>query len=695
MVVSLLNLRKHLFGRLFKYSHSSMHAIRQSMIWLIPCLMLSSFALFVACIAEFLIGSRPVWVQTLYSMNSAIGDVFPYLMTAAISYVLAMRWRVPRPPMALLCIIYLVVSASFIHAKQALEMFKIVMAIVTPLYAIPLITYLFSFKTFHVTKSDSAGTIVRESLNLVFPAIITLGVVLAVNKLLVSSVAILSFDNYLIFDYANDPYIFGGVFAFLNSVLWFLGIHGYYALLPMVDLLQQASDLTYSTVAAGGEAPYVMNLSFMGTFVFIGGSGSTLSLVVALLIFSKQKTLRLIAIASIPIGLINVNEILLFGLPIIFNPRLFVPFLLVPLTNVVVGLTAVQLGWVTVPSVPVPFNAPLFVNALIATHGDWNAVGLQLINIVVGTLIYVPAVFAMNRSFGQQQIRISSLDTTYMRRQEEAQTLTDDPILVAQQRESHQATIERQLQEISDIEFCMEYQPQVSKHNGAVVGCEALIRAMDAHGHLQSPGQFLPWLESAGLMKDMDLWVFRRVAKDIQYWNQLGIYVPVSINITPETLVDEEYLELIISVIEPVSHQIHVEITEETLLVNENALERAFNRLHQMKIKIYIDDFGTGYSSLSYLNRFDIDAIKIDRSFVLALDSDKGQKVFASIQSVANELDLAVVVEGVETEQQLQRITDNPNLSIQGWLFSKSLPLESYIDYVQNAPPMIETQQAV
>ncbi len=695
MLVTLLNLRKHLLGRLLKYSHSSMHAIRQSMIWLIPCLMLSSFALFVASIAEFILGSRPIWVQTFYSMNSAIGDVFPYLMTAAISYVLAMRWRVSRPPMALLCILYLVISVSVIHVKQEIEMFKIVMAIVTPLYAIPLIAYLFSMKIFHVTQSNSAGTIVKESLNLVFPSIITLGAVIAVNKLLVSSVSVLSFDNYLIFDYANDPYLFGGIFAFLNSVLWFLGIHGYYALLPMVELLQQASDLTYSTVMAGGDAPYAMNLSFMGAFVFIGGSGSTLSLVLALLLFSKQKTLRLIAIASIPIGLINVNEILLFGLPIIFNPRLFWPFLLAPLTNVVIGLTVVQMGWVAIPSVPVPFNAPLFVNALIATQGDWNAIGLQLVNIVVGTLIYLPAVFAMNRSFGLQEIRISSLDTTYMRRQEEAQTLTDDPILVAQQKENHQATIEKQLQEISEIEFCMEYQPQVAKQNGAVVGCEALIRAMDVHGRIKYPGQFLPWLESAGLMKDMDLWVFKRVTKDILYWNQLGIYVPVSINITPETLVDDEYLQKIIAAIKPVSHQIHIEITEETLLVDEHSLERALNRLHQMNVKIYIDDFGTGFSSLSYLNRFDIDAIKIDRSFVLAIDTEKGQKVFAGIQSVANELDLAVVVEGVETEEQLQRISDTPNLSVQGWFYSKSLSTEKYIDYVQNAPPMIETKQAV
>ncbi|MBD0786837.1 PTS sugar transporter subunit IIC/EAL domain-containing protein [Vibrio sp. Y2-5] len=670
-----------------------MHAIRQGMIWLIPCLMLSSLALFVACIAEFYIGGRPSWVQAFYDMNSAVGDVFPYLMTATTSYLLAMQWRIPRPPMALLSILYLVVSASLIKTHSTLEMLYIVMAIVTPLYAIPLIAYLFSLKALHVTSSESAGSMVKESLNLVLPAIITLAMVMLVNFVILESLSLFSLDKLLTFDYANDPYIFGSVFAVLNSTLWFFGIHGYYALLPMVELLQQASDLTYSTVAAGGSAPYAMNLSFMGTFVFIGGCGSTLSLVIALLLFSKQKTLRLIAIASIPIGLINVNEILLFGLPIIFNPRLFIPFLLAPLANVIIGLTAVNLGLVQIPSVSVPFNAPVLVNALIATHGDWHSVALQAINLAVGILIYLPAVRATNQVFGEREIRIASLDTTYMRREEEAKTLADDPIVLAQQKEHHQARVEKQIQNMSQKEFCLEYQPQVAKHNGAVVGCEALVRAMDDQGNLLPPSSFLPWLESAGLMKDMDLWVFKRVAKDIVYWNQLGIHVPVSVNITPDTLVDDEYLGKIISAIGAVSSQIHIEITEETLLVDERALQCALERLHAMKVKIYIDDFGTGYSSLSYLNRFDIDAIKIDRSFVLALDTQRGRKVFASLQSVATELDLAVVVEGVETQQQLDAIADHPNLSIQGWLFSRSLKPEDFINYVQASPSITQAQR--
>ena len=220
---------------------------------------------------------------------------------------LARRWR-------LLAIVYLVMASAMTHSGTTLITFHIILAIITPLYITPLMAKLMAIKVLKMTSSDSAGSIVRESLNMVIPAIVVAFVVMAFNSLFLTVVSDISLDKLMLMDYANDPYVFGLTFASLNSLLWFFGIHGYYALLPMVDMLQEASNLSYSTMMAGGIAPYPMNLSFMGSFVFIGGSGSTLSLVLALLLFAKQRTLRLIAMASVPIALINVNEILLFGL---------------------------------------------------------------------------------------------------------------------------------------------------------------------------------------------------------------------------------------------------------------------------------------------------------------------------------------------------------------------------------------------
>ncbi|HAS6383840.1 PTS sugar transporter subunit IIC/EAL domain-containing protein [Vibrio vulnificus] len=671
----------------------SLQAIREGMIWLIPCLMLSAFALFFASMGEFVGGGRSGWINALYDVHNAIASFFPYLMTATISYVLAMQWKLARPPMALLSIIFLLIVGHVVPADDTLKMFHIVIAIVTPLYAIPILAHLLHVPQLRITNSDSGGKLVKESLNLVLPALLTAFIVVVINYLIFSMISFGDGLKLVQLDYANEPYEFGITFAAMNSLLWFLGVHGYYALLPLVELLQQASSLNYSTFVAGGEGHYAMNLSMMGTFVFIGGSGATLSLVIAMLLFAKQKSLKLIAIASIPIGLINVNEILLFGLPIILNPRMFLPFFLTPAVHVVTTLLAIEIGVINVPSASVPFNAPIIINAWLATSGDWGGVLLQLFNIAVGVVIYYPSVRNLNRLYSNREIKIDFLDTVYVRRREEADTLKDDPIATANDRARRAQEVEQRLEHIGSKEFCLEYQPQVSHQTGRVVGCEALIRAIEPDGTLVYPGTFLPWLEEAGLMKDVDLWVLKTVAKDIQEWNRIGLYVPVSINLTPAFLADQECMDKLEYILAPVASQVHIEITEETLLVDEQVLARSFNLLHQLGVAVYIDDFGTGFSSLSYLNRFEVDAIKVDRSFVLALDNEKGKKVFMSLLSVAEQLGLEVVIEGVESQQQLNHIPAKEHISIQGWYYSRSLQHNSFIQYCINAnrlTPVVE-----
>ncbi len=662
---------------------ASLQAVRDGMVWLIPCLMLSSFALFFASIGEFAMGNRAAWIEQLYSLHSVIADFFPYLITAAISYVLAMQWRLPRPPVMLLMVVFLLTVSQILPSGVMLKTFQIVIAISTPIYAVPMLARLLQIDAIKLTSTDSAGRIVKESLNFIVPSILTFVAVLSVNYVIVGVSTSIQVLDYVSVDYANQPTMFGVVFAALNSVIWFFGVHGYYALLPMVDLLQEASNLNQATILAGGQVVYDMNLSFMGSFVFIGGSGATFSLVMALLWFSEQRNLRLIALASIPIGLLNINEILLFGLPIILNPRLFWPFLLVPIVNVLTSMSAVSLGLVPAPSVSVPFNSPILLNAWMATDGAISAVFLQLVNIGVGTLLYVPAVRALNASASKSDIHLSAFDTTYSRRQEEAEMLTDDPIARAQMREKDNLLVEKQLVIIGQRDFCLEYQPQVCPNTGKTVGCEALIRSIDSNGVVKYPNTFLPWLEKAKLMKDVDLWVFKQVIKDLDIMQQQGVFVPVSINVSPDTLMDSDYLAKIEKLVSPYARYVHIEITEATLLVDELRIKEAFKYFHSMGIPIHIDDFGTGYSSLSYLNKFDVDVIKVDRSFVLSLENEKGEKVFKSIMSIAKELEMGVVVEGVETDQQLNFIVEeNDPVAIQGWYYSKSLSLDKFIEYV-------------
>ncbi len=163
--------------------------------------------------------------------------------------------------------------------------------------------------------------------------------------------------------------------------------------------------------------------------------------------------------ASIPLAVINVNELLLFGLPIIFNPRLFLPFVLAPIVNVCVGLFAIEMGLVTSPSVSVPFLSPVLFNAWISTEGDINAVILQLVNVAIGALIYLPTVRKLDQEWCGKKIYFPSLDSTYIRRLEEAEALNTDPVIQANIRNKNQNTLESALEGLSHRDFCMEYQP--------------------------------------------------------------------------------------------------------------------------------------------------------------------------------------------------------------------------------------------
>ncbi len=656
-------------------------AIREGLIWVVPCLMISSFSLFIASMGEFVLGERPDWIEILYRIHDIVLNLFSYLMTAAISYILAMQWRLPRPPVAMLTILYLAIIENLFLTQGNGESLKIVMAIITPLYTVPMLSYLLRIPLFKLTRANSGGKIVKESLNLIIPAALTAVIVILLNAFVLGAVTEMNFTASFNIDYATQPYEFGMLFAVYNSILWFFGIHGYYALFPLVEMLQEAAQINYAASLSGEIIPNIMSLPFMGVFVFIGGSGATLSLIIAILLFSTEKSVRLIAMASIPIALFNVNEILLFGLPIIFNPRLFLPFLIAPLVNVLLGLTGIGLGLVNAPSFPVPFNSPIFINAWLATGGDFGAVIMQLINIIVGVGIYYPAVRSLNRFYNNAIIAIPSLDTTYQRLQESAEVLSADAIRVSQIKEKHITDVETQLANISTNEFCLEYQPQICRHSKKVIGCEALIRAVDGNGNKLSPASFLPWLEKAGLMKDLDVWVFKQCVKDVLLWREKGIDVPISINLCATTIVDIEYMQKIEQIIQPIAESVHIEITEESLLEDHHTLEQAISRLHSMNVSIYIDDFGTGYSSLSYLNLFDIDAIKIDRSFVMALSTDKGKKIFASLIAIAAELKLNVVVEGVEELDQLNCIPESKSVAVQGWYYSKSLNINDFCLY--------------
>ena len=147
----------------------------------------------------------------------------------------------------------------------------------------------------------------------------------------------------------------------------------------------------------------------------------------------------------------------------------------------------------------------------------------------------------------------------------------------------------------------------------------------------------------------------------------------MTINVTSATLTSTPHLEKLIGVLAQAGGQVSVELTEDALVEDAEALHVAFDRLRQIGARIYIDDFGTGYSALSYLHQFRIDAVKIDRSFVQAQSSERGALVMSGLLRFCEALNLQIVVEGVETKE-ISALESSAEIIVQGWYFSKALP---------------------
>ena len=233
---------------------------------------------------------------------------------------------------------------------------------------------------------------------------------------------------------------------------------------------------------------------------------------------------------------------------------------------------------------------------------------------------------------------------------------------------------------ILNNEFYLVYQPKFNLLTKRIESLEALIRWNHPQKGMIAPSEFISRAEELDLIVPITHWVLEQVGKQMKKWQLLGFHkVPVSVNISPQhfekgTLV-EDILNLIKKAeIEP--QYLILEMTESTMIQDFDTTIQTIQKLKQMGVQIAIDDFGTGFSSLSYLMKLQVDVLKLDKSFVEELTNQKNASLVHSIISLAHNLNLRVVAEGIETEDQLQILAQYGCDLGQGYLFSKPLMSE-------------------
>jgi EAL domain-containing protein (putative c-di-GMP-specific phosphodiesterase class I) len=237
-------------------------------------------------------------------------------------------------------------------------------------------------------------------------------------------------------------------------------------------------------------------------------------------------------------------------------------------------------------------------------------------------------------------------------------------------------------------EFMLYYQPKVSLRSGEIIGVEALLRWRHPERGLVMPNDFIPMLEESGLIVPAGEWVLRAACKQIRVWKEEGIEpVPIAVNLSAKQFAHQDVARLVDSALHAYEIDprfLEVEITESAAMQNADNTIVTLAKLKGQGISVAIDDFGTGYSSLNYLQRFPLDSLKLDRSFVIGLPGDlNGVSIALAVITMAHSLGLKVVAEGVETKEQLAFLTAHECDEVQGYYFSRPLPAAECSEFMR------------
>ena len=230
-------------------------------------------------------------------------------------------------------------------------------------------------------------------------------------------------------------------------------------------------------------------------------------------------------------------------------------------------------------------------------------------------------------------------------------------------------------------QFILHYQPKVNLITGQITGAEALLRWQHDEWGEVVPDIFVSVAEDCGLIVPIGRWVLRQACKQAKIWQDAGLAaITVAINISAKEFLQKDFVEGVRAVLVETrlaAHFLELEITESVLMRDAECSTSILQQLKKMGVKLSVDDFGTGYSSLSYLQRFPIDVLKIDQSFVQKIESAKDDGIIVSaIISMGNSLKLKVVAEGVETPSQLAFLIARNCEEGQGYFFSHPLTAE-------------------
>lgn len=693
-----------LLDLLFRWTEQNklLTAVRDGMVLAIPVIMTGSFSLLLKSIPipgyqEWLAGLLGGAFLDLLTLicNATLNLIsLVFLLTVSYSYgrVMDVHHKEILPIVSLCSYCAFVMSAKEglqISQFQSNWLFDALFVSLLSSVLFVQLSALVTRKT--ASYGDGADTLFNQTLGHIFPGMIVIVLFALLN---VVTTRCFGQQNFQLFFSSGVETLFsnlgrglgsGLLFIFSLHLMWFFGIHGANVLDGVANNVFDAGVEINSAMLQTGQAPTeIVSKSFFDTFVLFGGCGSLLCLVAAILLCERRSNVRdLSKMAAAPV-LFNINELLVYGLPIAFNPAYFLPFICTPLLFTLTSYAATAFGLVPVVSHSVEWTTPILLSGYAAT-GSIAGTLLQLFNFILGTLLYIPFVkYAQKRHRKTIRHNVEALTQKMI----EAERTGKKPELLS--RKDHLAPIAKVM--ANDLRRAVKagtltlfYQPQV-RYDGRILGGEALLR-WSYEGELVYPPLAIALAEEAGFADELGLGVLRQACGDLDRLNaQFGQTLLLSVNVTSNQLEAPGFTGQVWQEVGRHSFapsQLCLELTEQTALSCAQELVDQLFSLREEGMRIVMDDFGVGHSSLMYLQNNQFDTVKLDGSLVTGLVANsRSREIISTIMTLSNSLHFDVLAEFVETPEQRETLHQLGCCYYQGYLYSPALSFDGFVAYI-------------
>lgn len=465
------------------------------------------------------------------------------------------------------------------------------------------------------------------------------------------------------------------VVLLLAHCMWLFGIHG-------SNVLEPVMQESFVQISAG----VVYNKTFQDVFVLMGGTGSILCLVIAILLFSRKGSIKNIAKLSFPTAVFNISEIIAFGLPVILNPIFVIPYLLVPVVLCVISYAAIYLGIVPHVVQQVEWTTPVFLSGYLAT-GSIAGSMLQAVCLGVGVLIYLPFLRLFEERGERQLVKNVKALTAELQKQE-----AENAIMPLTGRGDVLGGVARVLSAdlkdaVRDRKLFFLYQPQVDTEERCI-GAEVLIRWMHPIAGFIYPPLIIQLAKEEKLLRDIEAYLFDEAAYAV---SEIGKVIPaefkISVNITNESLAWEDFEYCLAEKVQKYNvspARLWLEITEQDALVSSREMLDKIQRLKEQGHKFLIDDFGMGHTSLMYLQTNHFGVVKLDGSLTKdVLQNNRNKDIIAAITELGKSLHFETIAEYVETREQKDKLLELGCNGFQGYYYSKPIPLAELIPWME------------